>query len=542
MATLRHGMPVEVCGYFQKQGAHLNRFPRYLHLCDVVLSNAHSSETAPTWYVNVLHNPMVPGPNLHEFLVSLPTRTVSYFACSETQYTQWIFALDQVRAREMTRYYSVGRILGTGAFSTVRFIEDRITRDKYAVKEIDKSKVHTKRKKGSNNHNHNHCSSGFNGYSNRLKEVEIMLRLQPHPNIVNTYDIFENLRHIYLIIEYMEGGELFDIIADNGHLSERNAAQVLKEIIVAVRYLHSNGIVHCDIKPENILCTTKTWPLNIKLCDFGLANITNRGTGNTNGAANTANDDTANGNGNSNGGSGDLTSMIGTPGYCAPEVVCKKNYGAPVDMWAIGVILYILLSGRMPFYGRSDVETLRRTALGQYSFPEREWANISEDAKSLVKGLLQLNPAKRLTAEAALHHGWLKQLENLSTKPIENDLSGLHSRLRKFRKAARAAMLVERIKGLMNQSNSAKSIGNSNSDGNGNSDAGNSNCSSPLPPNSTHPNMGSRTASTNEDAMKISPANSQTLNPNTTPVVSVSPIGANGGTGETHGNTIGNGS
>eukprot|EP00171_Calliarthron_tuberculosum_P009937 IDg9937t1 len=399
MATLRHGAPLELADYFDKQGKD-RRFPRFLRLCDTVLSNSHSE---------------------------------------------------------------LGRVLGEGAFSKVRFGEDVGTSELFAVKEIDK-----------------HRSLATRDVA--LSEVDIMRRMS-HPNIVNTYDIFVSLSHLYLVIEFMQGGELFDIIADQGHLSERNASQVIREIIVAVRYLHANGVVHCDIKPENILCKTQTWPLQVKLCDFGLASVVEM----------------------SDAPNASMTAMSGTPGYVAPEVIRRKQYGPPVDMWAVGVILYILLSGRMPFYGRSDVETLRRTALGQYSFPEREWRNISDDAKSLVRSLLQLNPEKRLTAEAALHHRWLLDSAALPTEPIQNDLSGLHSKIRKFRKAARAAILVERMKDLINNSPSARAraVGASAA-------AGSSPMNSPAPPRSELPKSGDAPATAapeiSADPLVIPPA------------------------------------
>jgi serine/threonine protein kinase len=256
---------------------------------------------------------------------------------------------------------------------------------------------------------------------------DIMMSVS-HPNVVNTYDIFDSRSVLHLVLEFMAGGELFDIVADKGHLSEQQASQVVRDIITGVGYLHASDVVHCDIKPENILCKTHHWPLQVKLCDFGLSNFVDRAGANAEGDDNT------------------MSAMIGTPGYVAPEVIKRERYGPPVDMWACGVVLYVMLSGRMPFYGRNDVEILRRTAQGKYAFPDREWKSISEDAKSLVKALLQVDPAKRLTARAALQHRWLETPTNNSAVPLENDLSGIHSSRRKFKKAIMAAVTVERMK------------------------------------------------------------------------------------------------
>jgi calcium/calmodulin-dependent protein kinase (CaM kinase) II len=187
--------------------------------------------------------------------------------------------------------------------------------------------------------------------------------------------------------------------------------------------------VHRDLKPENVLCEHKQWPLQVKLADFGLANFAEDG--------NVQESTTAGG------------CMVGTPGYVAPEVVRREAYGPAVDMWACGVLLYIMLSGKMPFYGRDDNECLRKIVSGQYSMPDREWLHISTNAKSLVKSLLQVDPAKRLTADSALQHNFLAQPDELSSEPIQNDLKGIHSSRRKFKKAVMAAVTVERMKDML---------------------------------------------------------------------------------------------
>lgn len=200
--------------------------------------------------------------------------------------------------------------------------------------------------------------------------------------------------------------------------------------------------MHRDLKPENVLCKSKDWPLAVKLADFGLANFAEDGN---------VRESTVGGGG-----------MVGTPGYVAPEVVKREPYGPPVDMWACGVLLYIMLSGKMPFFGRDDNECLRRIAVGQYSLPDREWSSISPDAISLVKSLLQLDPEKRLTANAALQHQFLAEPDVLSAEPIANDLSGIHSSRRKFKKAVMAAVTIERMKDIMAKNASAASSGAAN--------------------------------------------------------------------------------
>lgn len=305
------------------------------------------------------------------------------------------------------KFYALNHVLGEGSFATVRMAKDLKTGQQFAIKIIDKETYQPEELQW------------------LMREVKIMMTVR-HDNIVDIYDIFDSKKNLYLVIEYMEGGELFDVIADQGHLSEHNASIVVRDIIKGVEYLHDQGIVHCDIKPENILCKSKQRPHNVKLCDFGLANYFDKYNRN------------------------EMTETIGTPGYVAPEVVRREPYGPPVDMWACGVVLYVMLSGRMPFYGRDDIQCLRRTAAGEYSFPDREWMHVSEDAKSFVRSLLQKRPDLRLTAKAALQHRWLAQPENLNTRPLQNDLSKIHSRVRqKFRKIVTAARTIERMNRLI---------------------------------------------------------------------------------------------
>lgn len=388
-----------------------------MRLSGTALSNSHSEREPPTWEISLIECPIDIGPRPLEFTIKLRRRLLSYFAKSEEDFVTWQNAFR--RALEMTidRFYRMGHMLGEGAFAKVFIGEDAERNDKVAIKIINKD------------------SYDVREMQFIMREVKIMMAIA-HDNIVNTFDIFDSRKKLYLVIEYMEGGELFDIIADQGHLSEQRASQVVREIIKGVDYLHEVGVVHCDIKPENILCKSHSWPLQIKLCDFGLANFYDKYNNST------------------------MTAMIGTPGYVAPEVVQRKPYGPPVDMWACGVVLYVMLSGRMPFYGKDDVQCLRMTANGEYSFPDREWRHVSEDAKSLVRALLQIRPELRLTAKAALQHKWLATPQELSTTPLHNDLSQIHSKVRqRFRKAVNAVHTIERMKDLISGLSSKQNNG-----------------------------------------------------------------------------------
>jgi calcium/calmodulin-dependent protein kinase I len=341
-------------------------------------------------------------------------RRLSYFAESHAEYAARVDVAQRAKNSDLHKYYELGKLFGEGGFAKVYAAHDRPTMTNCGVKVINK----TTRDPAEMEY--------------LLREMDIMMKVS-HPNIVATFDIFDTPSVLNLVIDIMPGGELFDIVADKGHLSEAQASQVVREIIMACEYLHSINIVHCDIKPENILCKTSNWPLDVKLCDFGLSDYIDSAR-----VAELGHDNT-------------LTAVIGTPGYIAPEVVKREPYGRAVDMWACGVVLYVMLSGRLPFYGRNDMECLRRIANGEYSFPDREWKDISEHAISLVKSLLQVNPTKRLTARAALQHRWLATPEHNSHILLSNNLRDLHSSRRKFKKAVMGILTVQRMEQLRAQ-------------------------------------------------------------------------------------------
>lgn len=409
--ALRYSTPVNMAGWVYKEGRRFrSRYKRYLVLRDGILSNHHSKESVCTWQVRVADCPFSVGTRTNELVLHLPQRRISFFADNREDFAKWTTALETSSSCGVDYFYIMGNVLGEGAFAQVRIAEDKNTREKVAIKVIKK-------------HGYDLKEAEFTA-----REMSIMRSIR-HPNIVNTLDIFDSPSHLHIVLDYMAGGELFDIIAEAGSFSEQQAAQVTRDVIKGVQYLHMVAIVHRDIKPENVLCVSKKWPLQVKLADFGLADFSVDGEI-----------------------SEQQQTMIGTPGYVAPEVVKREKYGAPVDMWAVGVLLYIMLSGKMPFYGRDDQACLRMIASGKYAMPDREWASISVEAKSLVKGLLQYNPDKRLTANAALHHPWLVDPTSLSSSPINNDLSEIHSRRRKFRRAVITTMTVSRFKALANAS------------------------------------------------------------------------------------------
>jgi len=213
--------------------------------------------------------------------------------------------------------------------------------------------------------------------------VEIMHKVD-YPNCVKLFEMFETSKKLYMVLELLTGGELFDRIVAKGSYSEKEASVLIRDISGAIKYLHSIGVVHRDLKPENLLYLNPRPDSPIKITDFGLAKIK--------GGQGTADS---------------MTTACGTPGYVAPEVLKNEPYDKAVDMWSLGVILYILLCGFPPFYHESTAQLYKQIKKGEYDFPDPYWTDISQEAKNLVTCLLCVNPKKRFTAEQVLSHPWI---------------------------------------------------------------------------------------------------------------------------------------
>ncbi|KAL5111199.1 Calcium/calmodulin-dependent protein kinase type 1 [Taenia crassiceps] len=219
-----------------------------------------------------------------------------------------------------------------------------------------------------------------------VNSAELFCRLS-HPNIVRLIDAFEDDDSYYLIMELVTGGELFDRIVDRGSFTEKDASDLIRQVLLATEYMHSREVVHRDLKPENLLFYSPLPTSKIMISDFGLSRI--------------------------DGSEGSLSTACGTPGYVAPEVLSaqaeKKGYGKEVDCWAIGVITYILLCGYPPFYDESDQELFRQIQKAQYEFDSPYWDEISDSAKSFIRSLLQKDPSRRASCTEALAHPWIAQ-------------------------------------------------------------------------------------------------------------------------------------
>jgi len=270
--------------------------------------------------------------------------------------------------------YEIGETLGTGHFSKVKLGINRKTGEKVAIKIINKptgSKI-----------------------AMLKTEVDIMTKTE-HPNVVKLFKVHETTTVLYLVMELLTGGELFDRIVAKGHYSEDDARKLTVTMLKAVLYLHEMGIAHRDLKPENLLLKDTTDEAIVKITDFGLSKIFS--------------DDAQ--------GEVVMKTACGTPGYVAPEVLTHENYSSQVDLWSIGVIVYILLCGFPPFYGDNDAQMFRKIKAGSYKFLSPYWDPISADAKDFVSVLLVVDPKKRLDCKAALNHRWLVS-EQVSSKNL----------------------------------------------------------------------------------------------------------------------------
>ena len=225
-------------------------------------------------------------------------------------------------------------------------------------------------------------------------EIDILRKIS-HPNITNIFEIYEDSRKYYILMEFLHGGELFEAITSSGSFNELSAAKIMKQLLNAVNYLHSNHIVHRDLKPENIMLTEepKDGNYQIKLIDFGAASTFIPGK--------------------------KISKFIGTSYYIAPEVL-KENYDEKCDVWSCGVILYILLCGFPPFNGNTNLDIYHNIRTKNPSFGGEEWEDISKDAIDLIKNMLNKNPSKRFSAEMCLNHRWFKILEDAEKNKFKN--------------------------------------------------------------------------------------------------------------------------
>ncbi|XP_044594346.1 calcium/calmodulin-dependent protein kinase type II alpha chain isoform X11 [Cotesia glomerata] len=267
--------------------------------------------------------------------------------------------------------YDLKEELGKGAFSVVRRCVQKSTGLEFAAKVINTKKLSQR------------------DFQKLEREARICRKLQ-HPNIVRLHESIQEEHCHYLVFDLVTGGELFEDIVAREFYSEADASHCIQQILESVHHCHHNGIVHRDLKPENLLLASKAKGAAVKLADFGLA-IELQGDAQA------------------------WYGFAGTPGYLSPEVLKKEPYGKPVDIWACGVILYILLVGYPPFWDEDQHRLYGQIKAGAYDYPSPEWDTVTPEARNLINQMLTVNPSRRITASDALRHPWICQRERVAS-------------------------------------------------------------------------------------------------------------------------------
>ncbi|KAK9527482.1 hypothetical protein VZT92_014041 [Zoarces viviparus] len=280
----------------------------------------------------------------------------------------------------VTARYDIRALIGRGSFSRVVRVEHRVTRQPFAIKMMEVEAPEGRQV----------CAS----------ELAVLRRVS-HSHVVQLIEVFQFPRRVYVVLELATGGELLDRVVSRGHFTERDATKALRMVLAGVGHLHNLGITHRDLKPENLLYYHPGADSRLLVTDFGLATFGGAGSGISGPDGSIGGDCTGADR------SWSLRTTCGTPEYMAPEVLLRKPYSCAVDMWALGVIAYVVLSGSMPFEDDSRTRLYRSIVRGKYSFHGDPWPSVSDLAKDFVQRLLPSDPAARLTADQAIRHPWV---------------------------------------------------------------------------------------------------------------------------------------
>ncbi|MES1911530.1 MAG: hypothetical protein MHM6MM_003947 [Cercozoa sp. M6MM] len=282
-----------------------------------------------------------------------------------------------------SKVYKLGERIGSGSFSVVRKATHKQTGAEVAVKIIRKANLNASEVEG-------------------LQDEITLLQRSESDGVVKLLGVYDTSKEVLIVMEYLRGGELFDRVVAAGSFSEREAARIIIEVSNTLKHLHDIGIVHRDLKPENLVFRDTSKDSPIVITDFGLARVV---------ANNQA-----------------MTTACGTPGYVAPEILRNEPYTSAVDIWSLGVILYILLCGFPPFYADNPVDLYAQIKAGDFAFISPYWDDISEDAKDLISRMLTVEADSRIDLEGVLSHPWLGE-DVASALPLSGDHG---SRLQRF--------------------------------------------------------------------------------------------------------------
>lgn len=266
---------------------------------------------------------------------------------------------------DIREHYTFDRVLGKGNFGIVHLVMDKSSGEAFACKSISKRKLVAK-----------------DDIEDVRREVQILMHLSGHKNVVQIYGVYEDQSFIHMVMELCEGGELFDRFGSKNKFSEKGAAEFMRTIVQVVNHCHTMNVVHRDIKPENFLLSSRSSGGIIKATDFGLSRFFKEGEL--------------------------LDEIVGSPFYVAPEVL-QRRYNKEADIWSCGVILYILLSGSPPFQGNSTQQIFRNIISQPLDLKSAAWEHVSDAAKDCVRRMLSRDPKRRLTAEQVLRHPWMRE-------------------------------------------------------------------------------------------------------------------------------------
>ncbi|XAR60297.1 Non-specific serine/threonine protein kinase [Bertholletia excelsa] len=294
--------------------------------------------------------------------------------------------------------YTIGKELGRGQFGVTYLCTSKATGEQFACKTIAKRKLANKE-----------------DMEDVRREVQIMHHLKGQSNVVELKGAFEDKHSVHLVMELCAGGELFDRIIAKGQYTERAAAQLLRTIVQIVHTCHSMGVIHRDLKPENLLLLNKNEDSPLKVNDFGLSVFYKQGE--------------------------QFQDLVGSAYYVAPEVL-KRKYGPEIDIWSVGVMLYILLCGSPPFWAESEHGIFNAILRGHIDFSSDPWPSISPGAKDLVKKMLNSDPKQRLTAHQVLNHPWIKEDGEAPDTPLDNVVLDRLKQFRAMNKFKKVALRV----------------------------------------------------------------------------------------------------
>mmetsp|Transcript_11288 Transcript_11288/g.17176 ORF Transcript_11288/g.17176 Transcript_11288/m.17176 type:complete len:828 (-) Transcript_11288:222-2705(-) len=332
-------------------------------ICDKV--DDASSELKGYYGMEILHQDLCAGEHYkHESRI--------LYCRSESEREQWLTKIQHAaQVVPIEEDYIICGEIGRGRFSVVCECVHKEHGTRHAVKIIEKASIEPEEK--------------------ALLRTEIaVLKLVNHPNIIKLEGVYESRTHIYIVMEKLQGGELFQQLRGRPRFSEEEAAKLIRPILESVAYLHDLGIVHRDIKPENILCGGNLE--DIKIADFGLSKMVLP--------------------------SERMDAACGTLSYVAPEVLTEQGYGQETDLWSVGVIMFLVLCGKLPFDGRTQHEIICATVKGDITVSPSTWNKLSEDTKLLIRQLLHKNPKSRITAREALRHPFITRFYPYQRKPL----------------------------------------------------------------------------------------------------------------------------